>query len=113
MERIGLTANKSSAGVEGRSDLGMAEVGGVWRRWNRKILRLREGSTEETKMGRGRRLQRMGSGWHRRGMGSDRVVGAVRERCPEEDERRQPETRGGRSGTDPPRPDVTQRVWWE
>jgi hypothetical protein len=44
MEGIGLTANKSSsAGVEGRSDLGVVEVGGVWRRWNQKILRLREG----------------------------------------------------------------------
>jgi hypothetical protein len=45
-------------------------------------LRLREGSTEETKMGSGGSLQRMGRGRHRRGMGSCRVVGAVRERCP-------------------------------
>jgi hypothetical protein len=103
MEGIGLTANKSSsAGVEGRSDLGVAEVGGVWRHWNQKILRLREGSTEETKMGSGGSLQRMGRGLRRRGMGSGRVVGAVRERCPEEDERRQQETRGGRSSSDPP-----------
>jgi hypothetical protein len=107
MERIGLTPNKSSAGVEGRSDLGVVVVGGVWRHWNGKILRLREGPTEEMKMGSCRRLQRMGSIRHHRGMGSGCVVGAVRERCPEEDERRQPETRGGRSGSDPPRPGVT------
>jgi hypothetical protein len=37
MERIGLTANKSSSPrVEGRSELGVAEVGGVWWCWNRR-----------------------------------------------------------------------------
>jgi hypothetical protein len=65
MERIGLTANKSSsAGVEGRSDLGVAEVGGCGRgRWRRR---------------------RWGAAGVVGGWGAAGVVGAIRQRRPEE-----------------------------